>query len=81
MDRGAQERARRGVKQYVAVVRGRFGRFMVFETGDPKFWLFSQLDPSGTATGLQVPVRKSDVQPEVRRMLRSGCGNAHLGPE
>jgi hypothetical protein len=32
----------------VAVVRGRFGEFMVFETGDAKFYLFAQLYPPRT---------------------------------
>jgi hypothetical protein len=64
------------VKQYVAVVRGRHGRFMVFETADSRYYLFSQLDPAGCATALQVPVRKADLQPDVRRALRHGCGHA-----
>lgn len=68
------------VKQFVAVVRGRHGsRFMVFETGDERFYLFSQLDPAGCATGLQVPVRKADLQAEVRAALRHGVGNAGAG--
>lgn len=46
------------VKQFVATVQGRFSRFRVFETGDPKVYLFSQIDPKGCDTGLQVPVRK-----------------------
>lgn len=72
---------RYGVKQYVAVVQGAHSRFMVFETGDSRFYLFSQLDPDGCATGLQVPVSKKDLQPEIRSALRNGWGNAHGGPE
>ena len=64
------------VKQYVAVVQGQHGKFMVFETGSSRHYLFSQLAPDGTQTGLQWPVLKSDLQPEVRRMLRAGYGNA-----
>ena len=70
-----------GVKQFVAVVRGRHGRFMVFETGDARYYLFSQLAPDGTATGLSWPVRKTDLQPQIRSALRHGWGNAGLGRE
>jgi len=66
------------VKQYVAVVQGHFCRFMVFTTGDDKFYLFAQIDPDGCQTGLQFPVRKSDLQPEIRRALANGWGNATL---
>lgn len=67
-----------GVKQYVAVVASQWCRWMVFETGNPRYYLFSQLDPAGCATGLQVPVRKADLQADVRRALAHGWGNAHL---
>jgi hypothetical protein len=70
----------RQVKQYVAVVRGAFGRFTVFETGDAKFYLFDQMDQHGCSTTLQFPVRKIDLQPEIRRALAHGVGNA-LGGE
>jgi hypothetical protein len=76
----AQQR-RYGVKQYVAVVRGAFSRFTVFETGDARYYLFCQMDPSGCDTGLHFPVKKSDLQPQVRRLLRLGYGNASGGPE
>lgn len=66
------------VKQYVAVVKGRFCRFMVFETGDARYYLFAQLDPDGCQTGLQVPVRKSELRPEIRSALRHGWGNGSL---
>lgn len=66
------------VKQYVAVVQGVWSRFMVFETGSPKHYLFSQLDPSGCQTGLQIPVAKVDLRPEVRAALAHGWGNANL---
>lgn len=70
-----------GVKQYVAVMRGRHGRFMVFETGDARFYLFSQVAPDGTLTGLSWPVRKADLQPTVRSALRNGWGNTGLSQE
>jgi hypothetical protein len=69
------------VKQYVAVVRGPFCRFTVFETGDSQWYLFDQMDSYGCSTTLQFPVLKSDLQPEIRKMLRHGCGNALGGVE
>jgi hypothetical protein len=65
------------VKQYVAVVQGRGGKFMVFETGDPEFYLFSTLC-NGVQTGLQFPVRKADLRDDIRRALRHGVGNAGI---
>lgn len=62
------------VKQYVATVQGRFGRFMVFTTGPDRPCLFSQLAPDGTQTGLQWPVLKSDLRDDVRRGLAHGVG-------
>ena len=63
------------VKQFVAVVQGRFGRFMVFETGAPGFYLFAQLYPGTlTQTGLQWPVRKADLRDDVRHGLANGVG-------
>jgi hypothetical protein len=61
-------------KQYVAVVRSRWGRFRVFTTGDERYYLFDSLDAHGCSTGLQFPVKKSDLRPDVRRALRHGCG-------
>lgn len=66
------------VKQYVAVVEGQHGRFMVLVTGSDKYYLFCQLDPSGCQTGLQFPVLKSDLQPDIRAALAHGWGNADL---
>jgi len=58
------------VQKYVAVVANRRGsRFMVFETGDDKYYLFSQLYPGPTLiqTGLQFPVLKKDLREDIRR--------------
>lgn len=66
------------IKQYVAVVRGRWCRFMVFRTGDDRFYLFSALDRHGCQTGLQFPVRRSELRPDLRRALAHGVGNAGL---
>jgi len=74
------------VKQYVAVVeaRTRWGSvipFMVFRTGDDRFYLFSQLYPGTlTATGLQFPVLKSELKPHYRRALAHGWGWVASGP-
>jgi hypothetical protein len=67
-----------GVKQYVAVLqKASGGRFMVFATGDQKYYLFSQLYPGTlTATGLSFPVRKADLRRDVRSALAHGWGNA-----
>jgi len=67
-----------GVKQFVAVVRSRWCRFMVFTTGSPRHYLFSQLDPHGCQTGLHFPVLKADLRRDIRRALAHGWGNASL---
>lgn len=66
------------VKQYVAVVKSRETgcQFRVFETGDPKFYLFDLLDEYDCSTTIQFPVRKADLNPEIRRALRHGWGNS-----
>lgn len=67
------------VKQFVAVVQGSTRtRWLVFKTGSDKHYLFSQIDPNGCQTGLQVPVAKRDLKPEIRRALANGKGNASL---
>jgi hypothetical protein len=63
------------VKQFVAVVQGRFGRFMVFETGSAQHYLFCQLYPDSlTQTGLSWPVLKRELRDDVRHGLRHGVG-------
>lgn len=62
------------VKQFVATVQGRFGRFMVFTTGSDRHYLFSQLDADGNQTGLQWPVLKKDLRDDVRHGLAHGVG-------
>lgn len=64
------------VKQYVAEVQGQHARFRVFTTADDRYYLFDMLDPSGCSTCIQFPVRKTDLQPDVRRALRHGMGHA-----
>lgn len=62
------------VKQYVARVEGERAAFRVFETGDARVWLFSQVDENDCDTGLQMPVLKRDVRPDVAYALRRGVG-------
>lgn len=64
------------VKQYVGIVRGAFGsRWQVFMTGSDKHYLFANVkNPT-----FQVPVRKADLQPEVRRRLAHGYGHGPAG--
>ena len=80
---GAEVRRVMGVKQFVAVVRLAWGvRWAVFETGDAKFYLASQLDRDGrTFTGVQFPVLKSRLADKLRSALRNGWGNAGMGPD
>lgn len=50
-------------KGFVCKVQLRFIKAMVYTTGDPKYYLFAALDPSGLyETGLQWPVRKADLK-------------------
>lgn len=63
------------VKQYVGKVRsktawGSTQHFMVFTTGNPRYFLFCQLDRTCTyQTGLQFPVKKSDLRRDWRKNL------------
>ena len=62
-------------KQYVAVVANGHGwRFRVLTTGSARHYLFQALDVGPPDP---FPVLKADLQPEIRRMLARGCGNAH----
>lgn len=66
------------VKQHVAVIRSpQTGqRFAVFETGDPRSYLFCQLYPGTlTQTGLSFPVAKRDIVQPYRSALAHGWGN------
>lgn len=69
-----------GVKQYVADIVRERGGFTVFTTGDSRYYLFSAFTHSGGETptkfytGLQFPVKKTDLRPHVRRALNNGVG-------
>ena len=66
------------VKQYVAVVQNKRGvKFAVFKTGSEKHYLFSCVK-DGVFTGLQFPVLKKDLNPEIKRALNHGWGNAEI---
>ena len=74
--------ARYGVKQYVAVVQNRRGqKFMVFQTGDAKYYLFDPLRPDGTSGCIGFPVKKTDLRRDIASALAHGWGNAGLGHE
>lgn len=62
------------VTKFVAEVDGALSRFRVFETGEPGWYLFDQLDRGGCSTGLQFPVRGADLRDDVRRALHHGWG-------
>jgi hypothetical protein len=65
------------VKQYVAVVRSRWGqRFRVFKTGDDRWYLFDPLDKDDCSTCSQFPVLKSSLRSDIRRALSHGVGNS-----
>jgi hypothetical protein len=64
------------VTQWVAEVQGEHGRFRVLRTGSDKHYLFDQLDRHGCSTGLQFPVLRADLRPDVRRAPAHGCGKA-----
>lgn len=66
------------VKQFVAVVRGRHGKFAVFKTGSERHYLFSAVTADGIFTGLSFPVRKRDLRTDIARALANGWGNASL---
>lgn len=62
------------VKQYVAEVQSSRSRFRVFITGDPKYYLFSQIY-NGCDTGLHFPVLKSRLRNDIKKALAHGYGN------
>ena len=76
-----EARTHYGVKQFVAVVQNRHGtKFMVFTTGDARYYWFQTLDQDECAVvGMAFPVRKSDLRDDIRRALAHGWGNATLG--
>lgn len=61
------------VKQYVGRVQGKRACFQVFESGDPKYYLFDPLDRDGCSLCNQFPILKKDLKDDVRRALRHGC--------
>ena len=69
-----------GCKQFVAVIKNRFNRqFMVFTSGDPKYYLFSAIDNQGIAVGIpSFPVLKKDLRDDIRHALLHGCGNSNI---
>ena len=67
------------VKQYVAVVQNHRGRrFMVFCTGDDRYYLFDPLDRDGCSLCTGFPVKKTDLRRDLRSALAHGWGNVLL---
>lgn len=67
------------VQQYVAVVQSRFGqRFMVYRTGDDKYYYFDPLDRDGCSTCTGFPVQKTRLVRPLASALAHGWGNACL---
>lgn len=65
-----------GVKRLVAEVNGPRHRFRVLESGDSRFYLFYAMTPDGVDCGWNgIPVRKADLQPDVRSALTNGWGH------
>lgn len=63
------------VKQYVAEIRLKTSWFRVFRTGDPKYYLFSQVNPKTRCdTGLHFPVARKRLRRDVASGLRHGWG-------
>ena len=62
------------VKQYIAEVYSKRNGFKVFRTGDPKFYLFCQMDKTGCDAGLHIPVLKRRLQRNIARGLANGWG-------
>jgi hypothetical protein len=60
-------------KQFVGVVKGKYGTFNVYETCNPQYYLFKPV-VNGCETTLDIPTKKSDLKPEILRALRHGCG-------
>lgn len=57
-------------KQFVGEVKGKLGHFRVFESGDPRYYLFESLSPTGCSFGLHFPVLKHKLKDEVKKALR-----------
>lgn len=62
------------VVKYVAEVHGDWSSFRVFTTGRPDTYLFDQIDRWGCSTGLQVPIRSTDLSPGSAPGPTSGPG-------
>ena len=66
------------IKQFVAIVKNCFGdKFMVFKTGNSKYYLFSVVK-NGIQIGVQFPVLIKDLNKDIKKMLNCGCGNTIL---
>lgn len=71
------ELRRYGVKQFVARIKSpKTGqRFNVFNSGDPKYYLFDPIDKHDCSLCCAFPVRKTELKAEYKRALAHGWGN------
>ena len=60
------------VKQFVATVTNKSGTFNVYETGNPQYYLFRPVH-NGCEGTIDVPVKKTDLKPNVSRALAHGA--------
>lgn len=67
------------IKQFIAVVQNRWGqRFMVFRTGEEKYYYFDPIDRYGCSGCAGFPVRKTDLRRPIASALAHGWGNVCL---
>jgi hypothetical protein len=61
------------VKHYIGEVTDAHGQtFTVLESGNPKFYVFTPHSSPGVMSTMQIPVRKTDLKPEIRKALAHG---------
>ncbi len=69
---------RYGVTKFIGIIHNNCGtRFLVFETGDPKFYLFNILLPFANCiicSTISFAVRKGTLRDDVRTNLARGFG-------
>ena len=61
------------VKQYIGEVQSKYSLFRVFMTGDPQYYLFTQVNPKTRCdTGLHFPVKKTRLKRHIVSGLNHG---------
>ena len=59
------------VKRYICEIPGPHCRFRVYETGNPKFYLFCVIDVYGCDHGLHYPIQKSNLAGWATKWIRA----------